>query len=200
MWLKNDGKSNEFLESANESFKNLNYSQALASLNKALCFAVTKNQLGKLYANRAQFYFKLKKIKECQVDIMLAKNHGYSEELVKIENDCEQLSSESDLEENVYDIFELSLPTNDKIPFVAKCLKFYESWKFGRGVKTDLQLKTGDVVMIEEPFFKMLSSEARYYRCSNCFRSNFMNIFPCLRKCTSSKLVILRTLFLKLFI
>lgn len=192
---KCDEKSSEFLNTSNNLKLEIKYSDALLALNKSLCYASSNELLGKIYASRALIFNDCKQFKKCHENIELAKSYGHGKELISLEKESNKCSLENNFEDhNPWNFFKISLPTNKKIPFIANCLKLHESWKYGRYIKTDKDLKTGDVVFIEEPFFKMINKEARYKRCANCLKTNLMCLLPCPYFCVSSKYFLLESL------
>ena len=81
--------------------------------------------------------------------------------------------------ENFWDLFKLSYPANEKIPFVADCVEMRYNKKFGRGIYAKHDLKAGDIVCIEEPIVNYADGNNAYTRCYNCFKANAMNLIPC---------------------
>lgn len=186
--LKCNQKSNKFLINASELKALKKYSEALVELNKSLCYATSDDQLGLIFAVRAVVFFEIQRYGKCHENIKLAKTHGYKGDALLIENECIEKLSEEKSEEDPWNFFKISLPTNKKIPFIADCLKLNETWKYGRYIVTDKALKTGEVVIIEEPLFKMPNKDVRYKRCANCMKSNVMSLLPCTQQtCVSSK-------------
>lgn len=181
-------KSKKFLNDANEFRNNSKFSDAIISLNKALCYATTDNDRALIYLTRGKIYYELKLYKECLENFDQAKNHLHHNDFHDIEENCKNSMKLNDNdEEEISNFFSISLPTNSKIPFIAECLKLQESWKFGRGVITNRNIKTGEVLVIEEPFFKMLNKDVRHKRCSFCLKSNRLCLIPCDKYCVSSK-------------
>lgn len=68
--------------------------------------------------------------------------------------------------------FKLSQPSNTVNPSIADCLKLCENEKFGRYVVTTKELKCGEIVVIEKPFYKSLDKrrEGDSRRCASCFK------------------------------
>lgn len=186
--LKSDEKSKEFLLRASDLQSEQKYSEALVELNRSLCYATSDEQLGLIFAIRAVIFFEIKRFKKSHENLRLAKTHGYRGEILEIEDECaEKLNCESN-DEDPWNFFKISLPTNKKIPFIAESLKLSETWKYGRSIVTEKALKTGDIVIIEEPFFKMPNKDIRYKRCANCMKSNQLSLLPCTQHfCVSSK-------------
>lgn len=186
--LKCNKKSNEFLNESSELKSHSRFTGAILALNKALCFATSDDQIAIIFANRALIFYETRKYEKCLENVALAKARDYRGELLRLEDDCkQQLLSEKNQDECPWNYFKITHSVNEKIPFVASCLKLHESWKFGRSILTDKALNTGDIVVIEEPFFKTLNKDVRYKRCSNCLKSNLMSLLPCSYGCIRSK-------------
>lgn len=179
-------KSEKFLNEAKNFKENFKFSEAILSLNKALCYAINDTDRALIYVTRGKIYYELKLYKECLENFDLAKDHGLDNDFHEVEENC-KLKIKNYEEEEISKLFSITLPVNPKIPFIADCLKLQESWKFGRGVVTDRDIKTGEVLAIEEPFFKMLNKDVRHKRCAHCLRSNRLSLIPCDKCCVSSE-------------
>lgn len=89
--------------------------------------------------------------------------------------------------ENVKDdFFKLSHPPNPKIPFIADCLEVKENEIYGRFIATKEDLLPGDIVIMEEPFYKIISPSEKNARCAVCLKQNMLNLIPC-EKCSAGK-------------
>ncbi|KAG5677365.1 hypothetical protein PVAND_007129 [Polypedilum vanderplanki] len=188
--FKSYEKSIHFLNEAKELKTQLKHMDAIIALNKSLCYSVSDSQLSMAFAERAKIFYDLKKYKECQENLKWAKSHGNNNtELAHFETACINQLKSLDINENdkPWNFFKLSPPLNKKLPFISDCLKLHESFKYGRYIKTNRPLHTGEVIAIEEPLFKMPNKDVRYKRCSNCLKSNQMNLLPCSQqKCVST--------------
>lgn len=96
------------------------------------------------------------------------------------------METERDQETAKWDFFQLSYPPNEKIPFIVEGLELNENDQFGRHIITTKELKAGDIVAIEEPFFKTINEDVIKIRCSNCLKSNALSLIPC-GSCTAGK-------------
>lgn len=116
---------------------------------------------------------------ECFADLQLSLNYGAPKAIVHNERikcslaeaECEQLKRSS--------FFKLSYKQNRKLPELADCLELRENKQFGRHIVTNRDLKAGDIVGLSEPFFKVFDRSALYFRCSHCFKENFMRLLGC---------------------
>jgi tetratricopeptide (TPR) repeat protein len=181
-------KSEKFTIDAKEFQENSKFSDAILSLNKALCYATTDEDRALIYISRGKIYYELKLYKECLENFDLARDQGLVNEFRDVEENCKNLMKQNEQDhEGNSKFFSITLPVNPKIPFIADCLKLQESWKFGRGVVTDRNIKTGEVLVVEEPFFKMLNKDVRHKKCAHCLKSNHLCLIPCDKYCVSSE-------------
>lgn len=182
-----------FREAGNASFRNGSFHDALVLYNKSLCHAITNSELSIGYANRSAVYLKVHLFDKCLENIKLAKDHVLDSntlpELHERKQKCKKLMKmhKRNLHDDPSNFFKLSYPPNKKVPFIVDSLELREDAKFGRYLITSCDLKTGDVIAIEEPFHKFIDSDLRYSRCTNCLKSNYLSLTPC-SNCPSSKL------------
>lgn len=183
----------KFREAGNASFHNEDFHEALFLYNKSLCFAMKPEELALAYANRSAVYLKAKKFEKCIENINLAKGLGYDgNKLAKLcerEEKCKKLMKlhQSSPSDEPWSFFKLSHPANERIPFIVSNLELREDFKFGRYLVTKTELNTGDVIAIEEPFYKFIHRDFCYSRCTNCLKSNDYSLMPCSR-CSNSEL------------
>lgn len=171
--------------------RKLKYYEALENLNRSLCLAEVASQEESLaYARRSEIYLEVHEYEKCLQNIQLAQHSGCLkselETLAKREVKCKELMKDCavDSRDDPWNFFKLSHPPNKKIPFVANCLELKNDENFGRYISTSKDLLPGDIIAIEEPFFKIVVSSASHLRCSNCLKSNKMNLTPS-RLCSS---------------
>lgn len=119
---------------------------------------------------------------KCLENIELARIHEYPVDKVSKLNEreekCKKLLEESknDAKNDPRRFFKLSYPSNEKIPFIVNCLELGES---GRYIVTMSDLKSGDIIAIEDPFFKHIRKEAYISRCANCLKANDLSCADC---------------------
>ena len=177
----------KFRNDGNVHFRNGELMEALISYNKSVCYAESSESLCLAYANRSAVYLQSNLFKKCLKNIELAKVHGYRDgKLQEREEKCRRIMEEYQTEASI-DFFKLSYKPNDKIPFIVNCLELREDEKFGRFIVTNMNLSPGDVIAIEEPFYKFIDKEVTYSRCKNCLKSNDLNLSPC-ATCVSCKM------------
>lgn len=189
---KSNEKAKNFRENGNLSFHNGEFHEALVSYNKSLCHATEAEELAEIFADRSKIYLKTQKYEKCLENIKLAVDHGYDinklSKLQELEEKCKKFMKlhKSDLSIDPWSFFKLSQPANNRIPFIINSLELREDNKFGRYLVTSSDLKTGDVIAIEEPFYKFIDKEFCYNRCTNCLKSNDLSLLPCAR-CSNSE-------------
>jgi SET and MYND domain-containing protein 4 len=191
---KNGEKSDSLRDKGNLQFQDGLYLEALIFYNKSLCYALPESsQIALAYANRSAVYLKAKLYHKCLENIKLAHKCGYpAEKLQKLderEDRCKKLIENHKMHlknDSRNFFFKLSYPPNEKIPFVANCLELQEDEKYGRYVVTNINLKPGDIIAIDEPVFKFVNKEVFDRHCANCLKSNDLSLIPCL-SCTYSK-------------
>ncbi|KAG4078961.1 hypothetical protein HA402_010913 [Bradysia odoriphaga] len=174
-----------FYAEANRYFEQKKYFDALHSYNKSLCYAKPNSvDLANAFAGRSAVYFEMKRYANSLENIRLARIQS---EFVTDTNldERESRCNEYLKDENVNDAGEklsLSYTPHSRVPFLANCLELSEDDKFGRYIKTNRDLRPGDVVAIEEPLLKFIGVKAKYFhryqRCYNCFKSNHLNLLP----------------------
>lgn len=187
--MKNNQVAESFVVKASECYSAKRYTEALKNYNQSLCFAVNKSQvLSDAFAGRAKIYYELNEFQLCRDNIQNAiSSCGCDEKRKKynvIKEDCDEIlkgiSSEND---ETKTFFKLSMPPHKKIPFIAESLEVRENEIYGRYIATTKDLKPGDIVVVEEPFYKVLDFELRHERCAVCLRQNMLNLFPCVNRC-----------------
>lgn len=65
----------------------------------------------------------------------------------------------------------LSYPASLRNPSIVECLKLCVDDQYGRHVVTTKNLKSGDVIAVEQPYYKSLDMNAAHSRCAKCFKS-----------------------------
>lgn len=175
--MKCDEVAESFILKADECFSSRKYAEALENYNQCLRFAENKSQvLMDAFVGRSKVYQAVQQFDKC-VD--------------NIKEDCREKFSDisSDKSDNeTWSFFKLSHPAHKKIPFIAECLEVRENDVYGRYIMTNKDLNPGDIIVVEEPFYKVLDPNQRHNRCAVCLRQNMMNLFPC-EKCDGESVI-----------
>jgi SET and MYND domain-containing protein 4 len=190
--MKKNQISEGFLVKATDCIVAKEYTEALKCFNNGLRFAATKSQvLSDIFAGRAKVYSQVKQFKLSSENYQRAISECMCEEKCKVYKksleECDEIlrnvSSEVEAAEN---FFTFSQPPHKKIPFIAECLEVRENDEYGRFIATTKELSPGDVVVMEEPFYKVLDIELRNTRCAVCLQQKKLNLFPC-AKCNDGE-------------
>lgn len=192
--LKNNKYADHFRSLGNDEFSKDNLFGALLLFNQSLSISEPGSVTMSLaYGNRSAVYFRTTNYENCLNNIELARQNNYPEE--KIHKLDERASLCCDLlkknkskksEDNRWTFFKLSYPSNPKIPFIIDCLELTKGKKNINSVKTNKNLKFGDIVSIESPFYSIVNESSMYLKCANCFTSNLMDLIPC-KRCKTSE-------------
>lgn len=177
----------EFLLKGEKFLTKGNFSQAIDCFNNCLRFApINSGDSLRSFSARAKIFYNLKLFRECIENIQLAKSDDevYDDDLRQIEERA--VSLENDDGVNKWKFFKLSYDANHKIPFIVDCLEVKENYIYGRYIATNKDLSPGDILIVEEPFYKVLSPIEAHRRCSICFNQNSLNLLPCVTCSTGS--------------
>jgi hypothetical protein len=190
--MKSDKAANNFRVKGDEQLQNGNFSEALESYNNCLRFATSKSaESSAAFAARAKVFFKTARYKECiENNASVEQVNNLIEEMEYL-SDIEEKSKINESEREKWDFFKLTHTKNEKIPFIADCLEVRENEIYGRFIATTKDLAPGDIVIIEEPFYKVLSVTERSNRCAVCLKQNALNLMPC-SKCSTGRCIFLR--------
>lgn len=193
--VKCNATADELRNEGNENYNHGHFLEALNFYNRSVCFAEEgSGRLGLAYANRSAVYKDAELYKECLANIELARQHGYPKDKIQKlderEEKCKKLMEihRADPKNDPWNFFKLSHPPNEKIPFIVNCLELKENKKFGRYIVTNSDLKPGDIIAIEEPFYTFTDKNVCFSRCAYCLKSNKLSLIPCM-SCTNSKFI-----------
>lgn len=193
--VKSNEESTAFRNEGNAFYKAKRFLEALSSYNKSLCCAEAGSiNFANCFGNRSAVYLEVNQYQKCLENIDLARKHGYLDlQKLKIREDkclLAQKSHKANPFDDPWNFFKLSYPASEKIPYIASCLEIQQNNDMGRCIFTNRDLKTGDIIAIEKPYMKYLTSKERYRFCSHCLKSNFLSLIPCTNLCNTSKLYI----------
>lgn len=180
-----DQKSNEiadsFRDKGSKEFSCGRHEHALKLINTSLSYSESDANKSLSFFNRSAVYMELKLYTKCLENIQWARDHDYEkvDALNEREKKCRELMKRQKATVDVAPVrYCLTYPANRKVPFIINALEMRVDKNFGRGIYTTRDLKSGDVIAIEEPFFKFMKDEAKFKRCANCLKSNKMNLLP----------------------
>lgn len=197
--MKNSQIAESFLLKAQESSANKAHRAALENFNQTLRLAPPKSQLvADAAAGRARVYCEMgqyqKSIDNIQLALQATSANNNDERLTTFRNIQDEIlakisSSSRAEEQGSEEFFALSHDVHKKIPFIAECLEVRENDVYGRYIMTTKDLKPGDIVVVEEPFYKILDPKFRHTRCSVCLKQNLLDLLPC-NKCSHGELTL----------
>ena len=184
--LKSNAKSEELRKEADALFSNKEFRESVMKYNESLCYAEPNSkEMALAYAKRSLVYWETSMYLNCIESIDLAIASGYPakriNKLVAYRKKCMEMMKVygTDKNFNPWSFFKLSHPANEKLPFIINSLELRENEKYGRHVITNMDLKTGDVIAIEEPFDIFTAQGSNFSRCHNCFKRNNYSLIPC---------------------
>lgn len=181
----------------NKLYANKQFLDALDAYNQSLCFAESGSEnVGYAYANRSAVFYELGLFDNCLHNIQQAKQNNYpAANLAKLDKRMETCLETMNNRANLQDtmsvsvgaeyFYKLTRKSSERLPFIADCLELKCDANFGRYIITNSPLKPGDVVVVEEPFSKLLLPAQRYKYCANCLKDNFLDLITC-DSCTST--------------
>lgn len=146
--------------------------------NEAIANMAAKKSFTELLL-RANSFRLFRLFDECKADLQLALNYGAPKAIVHSERIKCSIAEAEEEQLKRPTFFKLSYKPNSKLPQLADCLELRENEEFGRHIVTTRDLKAGDIVGLSEPFFKVFDWRALHFRCSHCFKENFMRLKAC---------------------
>ena len=180
--MKDNSEAQHFYEKAVECFLLKQYCEALKHCNQTLCFATGDSQLlSDAFVIKAKIYNEVKYYRISEENIQLAIDACVDEkkcESIKLMQVELKKNGTSNPEEKK-NCLKLLQPAHKKIPFISDSLQVLENDLFGRYIATTKDLKPGDIVVMEEPFYKVLDPKIHFARCQICLKQNLLNLFPC---------------------
>lgn len=201
-------KSNEqaalYQELATDLLGDSKFYDALVAFNRSLCLALPGSvEMSLSFEGRSEIYFKVGQFEKCLKNIKAAREHQLPPDKAFACDEREKLCYEHLGEklpiDELVNLFKLSYPANEKIPFIADCLSICECEEFGRYIVATHDLKPGDVIVAEETPFNFISSSSLFTRCFNCLKSNMLDLDPSSASGESSNLLKMK-IFIKTFL
>uniref|UniRef100_A0A182W1Y3 Protein-lysine N-methyltransferase SMYD4 n=1 Tax=Anopheles minimus TaxID=112268 RepID=A0A182W1Y3_9DIPT len=194
--VKDNAKAQSIRSRGNKFFhpKVKRYIEAIKCYNESIAFSEKGSEDRAIaYANRSMICYELHRYEECLENIRLARDSNYPErlasKLVKREEDAKKALLAAGNNRIVVKgrvdskacggELKLTYNGHETVPQVAECLTLCESKTFGRYVVTNQNLNAGDVVIIEQPFCRLLRDVYRCIRCEFCFKESIFTLIPC---------------------
>ncbi|KAL9705779.1 hypothetical protein quinque_009297 [Culex quinquefasciatus] len=170
---------------ANRLYLAKEYEKALGKYNESICLAETGSEhLGMGYANRSAIYFEQDEFEYALANIALAKEHNYPErlmpKLLEREQQCRVKLAEGKSKGTVpLRRFDLNVPVNSKIPFLASGIKMARLEDFGRSMIATKRFKTGDVILHEKSILASIDLMLQFQNCNLCSAEEGLSLLPC---------------------
>lgn len=169
---------------AEENQQKEKYSEALENFNLCLCHAPAGSSF--IYASlicRSTIYYKVKQYR-CALDNLYWANEikpfdDDCHDLLEMVRICEEEMLRDPMPTSSMDFFDLTLPVNEKVPFISACLELKKNEVYGRYFSTNKDLNPGDVIVAEEPFFKVIATNVCHLRCCICCSTNLYSLIQC---------------------
>lgn len=192
-------KSHQLLESL-VMFGNVNFSRKLfdSSLDMhqaVLCYAPPgSEQIPLAYSTRSRVYCEIGNYDLAIENSIMAKITGLPADRIQQqdarEEYCRRMMQEFGPTKclGIASFFKLSHPPNPTIPFIANCLELRRNEKYGRFIVTNKDLKTGDIIAVENAAIVWRNPLYEIAACGFCARTNYGSLYPC-QHCTSGNTV-----------
>lgn len=203
MTRKNNQKAFSLRQEGNKLYNKKEFLASLLKYNESLCNSDQfSDHRGHAFANRSAVYFEMKLFSKSLSNIEKALQNHYPENcketLLLRQEKCKKLLSHTKHTfKNQKDFFQLSFPSNEKVPFISNCLQLNEDSKYGRYITSNIQLNVGDVIALEKPYISVTIFGAKkksndpgcniYQRCCNCLADNQLDLIPCDECCYGIK-------------
>lgn len=153
---KDNRLSTTYLEEGDHYFQLKDWSNAMESYNRSLCYAQVGSENEALaYSNRSACFFDMAQYEEALTDIELAKRANLREHLIpeleKRQQECQKLMA---ADQNIWISHDLKLSyePNNNYPCLANVVEIKYNSKFGRHLVATTQIPDGKFVLVEKEF------------------------------------------------
>lgn len=176
---KNNAISESFRKEGNKIFFQNDLHGAMNSYNQSVSFAESAEYLSLAYGNRSCCFFKLNMFDRCLVDIQLAKENNYPDNLApKLNNRKEKClkALDSMTKATLREPLKLSFEKDNEFPYMANVLKIEKDTFYGRMITAKQDIAIGQTILIEKAYVRAVSGDE--VRCEVCGKQQ-MNFIPC---------------------
>lgn len=185
---KKDNKlSIKYREQGNRYYIQKNFNKAMEMFHKGLCYAeINSVHISFAFGNRSLCLFDKQRYEDSLINIQLAKDANYPEELMfKLDNRKAKCLENIEPKNSAKspNLPKLSLEADIQIPNMASVLEVKHNHQYGRHIITNSDIVVNQTVLIETPLSDVLIG-SEYLRCSHCLKEN-MNFIAC-KKCVSA--------------
>lgn len=189
---KTENLSTYYRNYGNQCFQNKDYFKAWQYYNLSLLFAPSLSENFCLaLSNRSAVFYSLRKYKECLQDIedvfslkypeklkdKLSKRLASCKEYLKIDKKANDASNT-----DINNILTLQGPIDPRYPCASSKLEVVFCEEMGRHVIAKEDIKVGEVLVKENPYFTLLLKDQYLFSCSYCLSRN-CNLMPCTNCC-----------------
>ncbi|CAG9788626.1 unnamed protein product [Diatraea saccharalis] len=186
---KSNSVSTYYRNLGNKCFQNSDYYRAWQYYNLSLLHAVYNTEnFGLALSNRSAVFYSLKKYNECINDIDKVFSITYpikiTEKLIKRKDSCKEMLSQINAIQHVnnHSFLTLQDPQSPRFPCASTKLEVVFTEEMGRHVIAKSDIKVGEVLVQEEPYFNLLLKSQYLFVCSYCLSRN-LNLLPCSSCC-----------------
>lgn len=181
---KNNADSSKFRDLGNGEFEKKNWLEAMTFYNKSLCFAeIDTENVSLAYANRSSCFLQLNMFAKCLIDIELAIQAKYAEnlmpKLLQSRKKCLELIQNGTPDESEFTVPSLSYEASSAFPEMANVLEIKKNKVFGRLIVATSDIPAGQTILVEKSFATQSSNRDH---CHICTRRS-MNFSSC-QNCT----------------
>ena len=169
--------------------------RALLNWNKVLAHDKDGDMLAYVYNQKSLIYLEASLYKHClnTIKLVVESQRYWDAELIERKTFCDRAIGKHGKGYGINptkEFLKLSYDANPKMPFIVDCLKLKKNSNESRyNIITEKDLKIGDVVAIEKPFYTVsfgtdetsdaVEKDLVYQRCFHCLKDNFLDLIPC---------------------
>lgn len=187
---KSEDVSTYYRNLGNKRFQQSDDYRAWQYYNLSLLYAPLSSECYSLaLANRSAVFFSLGKFVECSNDIDKVFSMKYPDKLKEKLNKRKEACKEKILEKNGVNLVShtpinltLQDPQHPRFPCASSKLEVVFTKEMGRHVLAKTDIKVGDVLVQENPYFTLLLKSQYLFNCSYCL-SRSLNLLPCQSCC-----------------
>lgn len=167
---KNNTISLQLRLDGNQKYSQGDFEAALIKYSESVCMAENNSDhLSLAYANRSQCFLKLQLYKRCLIDIEMARESGYPENLIS------KLDTRRD--ECIKCLKSTEIGKAIELEETVGPIEIVKDEKYGRLVKATRDIAIGETILIEKAYIRTVNSDESS-DCTNC-GARRMNFIPC---------------------
>ncbi|CAH2236054.1 SET and MYND domain-containing protein 4 [Pararge aegeria] len=180
---KNDNLSSHYRNLGNTCFQEYKHHKAWQYYNLSLLNATLKSENYCLaLSNRSAVFYELEKFHECLQDIesilLLEYPKKILEKLMKRKEMCEEVLKTKAVDVELHEKLEIECVKDSRYLAASDKLEVLYTNEMGRHVIAKKDIKVGEVLAQEDPYFSLLLKSQLLCSCSYCL-SRSLNLIPC---------------------